>query len=156
MKKLIFNLLEGVKQSEKGGNIGSEDAGKKQIDVGPKTGMVGDVSVEVRDGKGIGGQDNGNGKMVREGGRTGVDWECVLHKKQPVATKLTRMYRSNSDDLQWARKGVLANVVNGEAITVVQNRVEDAGFADLDVFPLGADRVFLRSKSDKDIMSMLG
>lgn len=60
------------------------------------------------------------------------------------------------DDLQWAWSGALANVVNGEAITVVQNRVEDAGFADLDIIPLVADRVFLRSKSDKETFTMLG
>jgi hypothetical protein len=47
-------------------------------------------------------------------------------------------------------------VVNGEVITVVQNRVEDAGFVDLDIIPMGVDRVFLRSRSDKDIMVMLG
>jgi len=49
----------------------------------------------------------------------------------------------------------MANVVNGEAITVVQNRVEDAGFVDLDIIPLEADRVFLQSKSDKETLPMI-
>lgn len=65
------------------------------------------------------------------------------------------MYRSNIEDLKWARSGVLANLVNGEAITVVQNRVDDAGFADLEIIPVGADRVFLRSKSEKETLTML-
>lgn len=37
--------------------------------------------------------------------------------------------------MQWARSGVLAKVINGEAITVVQNRVEDAGFLERKLYP---------------------
>jgi hypothetical protein len=57
--------------------------------------------------------------------------------------------------VKWARSGVLEKVINGEAITVVQNRVEDAGFGDLDIIPLGADRVFLRCTSDRETLSLL-
>jgi len=39
----------------------------------------------------------------------------------------------------------MATVVNGEAIKVIQKRVEDAGFVNLDVIPMGADQVFLKS-----------
>ncbi|KEH25709.1 RNA recognition motif [Medicago truncatula] len=68
-------------------------------------------------------------------------------ERQPSIQKLLRMYRSTGEDLQWARSGFLASVINGEAIPVVQTRIEDAGFKDLDVIPLGDDRCgrFLRS-----------
>lgn len=80
----------------------------------------------------------------------------VEEKQQPVAKKMVQMFRSSGEDLSWAHSGVLANVVNGEVITVVQNRIEDAGFVNLDIIPLGVDRVFLRSRSEKDILVMFG
>jgi hypothetical protein len=54
-----------------------------------------------------------------------------------------RNYRSKSDDVQWAKNGLVATVINGEAIHVVQNRITDAGFNDLVVTPMGADKVFI-------------
>ncbi|WJX65942.1 hypothetical protein P8452_50550 [Trifolium repens] len=66
---------------------------------------------------------------------------------------LVRSYRSKSEDVQWAQKGLVATVINGEAIPVVQNRVIDAGFEDLVVTPMGADkrgawvRLFIRADS---------
>lgn len=65
------------------------------------------------------------------------------------------MYRSSEEDLQWARNGFLASVRNGEVIPVNQTRIEDAGFKDLDVIPLGVDRVFIRSTSDVEVSSIL-
>ena len=62
---------------------------------------------------------------------------------------LVQMYRSQGDDLKWARNGVVASVVNGEVISVVQNRIEDAGFTDLDIIPIGVDKVFIQSLSDQ-------
>jgi hypothetical protein len=38
----------------------------------------------------------------------------------------------------------VANVINGDAIPVVQNRIIDAGFADVVITPMGADKVFIR------------
>jgi len=87
-----------------------------------------------------------------------VTREAEVHvdeRQQPAVRNLVWLYRPNENDVQWARSGVFANVVNGEAITVVQNRVEDAGFADLDVIPMGADRVFLRSNSERETFSMI-
>ncbi|MCI49138.1 sulfate transporter, partial [Trifolium medium] len=54
--------------------------------------------------------------------------------------KLVRMYRSTMDDLKWARKGAVSTVINGEAVPLVQQRIEDAGFTDLVITPLGADK----------------
>lgn len=101
---------------------------------------VGDVVVDMRDGKGKGtrgrGVDNGAGKMVNVVKETGVDWEYNIHKQQSAVKKLIRMYRSKREDLQWAQSGMISIVMNGEAITVVQNRVEDVSFTDLDIIPL--------------------
>jgi predicted SpoU family rRNA methylase len=47
---------------------------------------------------------------------------------------------------------VVASVINGEAIPVIQNRVADAGFTDLHIIPFGADKIFIRSFSDADVM----
>jgi predicted SpoU family rRNA methylase len=67
-------------------------------------------------------------------------------------SNLVRMYRSQEDDLKWARNIVVALVVNGEAIPMVQNRIEDAGFTNLDIIMMGADKVFIRSLSDLDVL----
>jgi len=49
------------------------------------------------------------------------------------------MFRSQKDDLKWAHKGVIATVANGEVIPLVQNKVEDVGFLDLDIILMGDD-----------------
>jgi len=38
---------------------------------------------------------------------------------------------------------MVASVLNGEAIPVLQQRIFDAGFEKLDIIPLGADKVLL-------------
>lgn len=57
------------------------------------------------------------------------------HHRKPMS-KLIRKYTSVPHDLDWARKGVIVSVLNGEAIPVIQTRIEDAGFDDLDIIPL--------------------
>ncbi|PNX67176.1 putative sulfate transporter, partial [Trifolium pratense] len=51
-----------------------------------------------------------------------------------------RSYKSKPDDTEWAYKGVVATVINGESLSVVQNRIMDAGFIDLILIPMGADK----------------
>ncbi|WJX94030.1 hypothetical protein P8452_75494 [Trifolium repens] len=51
-----------------------------------------------------------------------------------------RKYRSKPDDVQWAQNGIVATVINGEAVPMVQNRIVDAGFNDLVITPMGADK----------------
>ncbi|MCI89679.1 sulfate transporter, partial [Trifolium medium] len=41
-------------------------------------------------------------------------------------------------DVLWAQNGVVATVINGEAIPVVKNRIADAGFPELAIIPMGA------------------
>jgi hypothetical protein len=54
-----------------------------------------------------------------------------------------RSYRSASDDVLWAQRGVVATVANGEAGLVVRRRLQDAGFKELDILHLGGDRVLV-------------
>ncbi|WJX94029.1 hypothetical protein P8452_75494 [Trifolium repens] len=67
-----------------------------------------------------------------------------------------RKYRSKPDDVQWAQNGIVATVINGEAVPMVQNRIVDAGFNDLVITPMGADKVFIRCTEGGDAMSVVG
>jgi hypothetical protein len=66
-----------------------------------------------------------------------------------------RKYRSVPEDVKWARSGVVATVSNGEVIPVVRRRIADAGFSDLEVLHLGADKVFVRSLAGSDVALIL-
>ncbi|MCI04034.1 sulfate transporter, partial [Trifolium medium] len=72
--------------------------------------------------------------------------------KGQVSRIFLRNFRTKSDDVQWAHNGLVATVINGEAIPVVQNRITDAGFNDLVITPMGADKVFIRSSKGDDAM----
>jgi len=50
---------------------------------------------------------------------------------------------------------VVATVLNGEAILVLQHRIFDAGVEQLDLIPMGADKVLLRMEDDRDVSSVL-
>ena len=60
-------------------------------------------------------------------------------------------YTSSASDMLWASKGVVVSVLSGETIPVLQRRIFDAGFVNLAIIPLGADKVFLRSLDDVDV-----
>ena len=60
-------------------------------------------------------------------------------------------YTSSVSDMSWAAKGVVVSVLSRDAIPVLQCRIFDAGFVNLVVIPLGADKVFLRSLDDVDV-----
>ena len=49
---------------------------------------------------------------------------------------------------------MIVSLLNGEAILIIQTRIEDARFDDLDVIPVGADKAFIRSLSNSDIMAV--
>jgi len=51
----------------------------------------------------------------------------VEHEFGHPIQKLVRTYRPNFEDLSCARKGVIALVLNDEAIPVIQTRIADAG-----------------------------
>ena len=124
---------------------------------------IGNMVVTVRGGKGKGVEKREVEKVVKKkveevvvvGKETGnSQGHIVVTCTQPVK-KLVRMYRSHEKDLKWAYNGVVTSVINGEAIPMVQNRIKDAGFTDLDIIPMDADRVFIRSLSGVDILQTI-
>ncbi|MCI68277.1 sulfate transporter, partial [Trifolium medium] len=66
-----------------------------------------------------------------------------------------RNYRTKTDDMKWAQNGIVATVINGEAVPVVHNRITDAGFDDLVLIPMGAHKVFVRSSVGDDAMAIV-
>ncbi|MCI26078.1 DUF4283 domain protein, partial [Trifolium medium] len=50
---------------------------------------------------------------------------------------------------------LVATVTNGEVVPVVQNRITDAGFNELVLIPMGADKVFVRSLVGVDALSIV-
>ena len=151
---------EGVKGVTVGENRKWNGKGSTKEVTGAGVVTVGDVVVTVRDGKGNDGGGKGvrvdgvnAGKAVRDVGEVEI---LALEEQKSVSTKMVRMYRSIVNDVRWAQSGVSTNVVNGEVITVVHKRVTDVGFEDIDIIPMGEDKVFLRSRSDKDTLAVLG
>jgi len=49
----------------------------------------------------------------------------------------------------------VASVINGEYIPLIQQRILDAGFENLDIIPMGADKVLLKSSNDIDVNSII-
>lgn len=88
--------------------------------------------------------------MEGKGQRNGV------LETQPIAKRLVKKYRSHEEDLKWARRGMVGTVLNGESVPLIQNRVEDAGFQDVGIIPLGADKVFIHSLSGSDVSEIVG
>ncbi|KAK2421300.1 heterogeneous nuclear ribonucleoprotein A0 [Trifolium repens] len=76
--------------------------------------------------------------------------------KGKESSMFLRNYRSKPEDAQWVLQGLVATVNNGEAIPVVQNRISDAGFGDLVIIPMGADKVFIRRTEGGDAMDIVG
>ncbi|MCI13933.1 sulfate transporter, partial [Trifolium medium] len=89
-------------------------------------------------------QGNGSQPIVAEAGT----------KEQDCRT-LVRNYRTLDDDVKWAQNGLVATVVNGEAVPVVQSRITDAGFNDVILIPMGADKVFVRSATGDDVLAIV-
>jgi len=50
---------------------------------------------------------------------------------------------------------VFVTVLNGEAIPVIQTRIADADLEHLDIITLGADKVFIQSISEMDVMTVI-
>ncbi|GAU23620.1 hypothetical protein TSUD_386090 [Trifolium subterraneum] len=66
-----------------------------------------------------------------------------------------RNFRTTPDDVKWIQNGLVATIINGEAVPVVQNRITDAGFNDLILVPMGADKVFVRSSAGVDVWAIV-
>lgn len=46
------------------------------------------------------------------------------------------MYRSNQEDREWANSGLVAKVVTGELMQLLQHRIEDTSFENFVVTPI--------------------
>jgi hypothetical protein len=97
----------------------------------------------------------GTAATANAGGMLRQQQPHVTHTAYQHPKKLVRMYRTLDSDLQWARNGLVGTVSNGEAIPVIQRRVEDAGFRDVDIIPLGPDKVFIHSLSNVNILQVV-
>lgn len=63
-------------------------------------------------------------------------------------------YNSNSENHLWASGGIMARAVLGDSSLSLQKRVEDVGFFNVVVTPMGIDRVFLRCLGGHDIWNV--
>ena len=60
-------------------------------------------------------------------------------------------YTSTEQDVTWAGRGMVATILIGEAIPMLQRIIFDVGFEKLVIIPLGADKVLLRSEDEEDV-----
>jgi len=106
----------------------------------------------------------GSGPVVGEKGNGAVTVAGVvsvvgtkLQNNIEVQPKQMFVLKHRSDDLDvlWASKGLVVSVVNGEATPVLQRRIFYAGFEKLDIIPLGADKVLVRSSDNEDVSNVL-
>ncbi|GAU41193.1 hypothetical protein TSUD_26180 [Trifolium subterraneum] len=144
LEKKVVNLVEEGKDSvvsAKGGIDITEDV------------RVGDIMVRI-----------GNPQEPTARKDAQVQEAGVILRKPTVSSGvakekddriLMRNFRTMPDDVQWAQNGLVASVINGEAVPVVQNRITDAGFHDLVIIPMGAEKVFIRSTAGADVLTIV-
>jgi len=160
------NKREAVREKEDGGNRNEGDTinvEKEEITLeGEKSKLVG---LEIVEG------DTGNinlnkGVNVADVRKVTEDMPAVLMRKVEVGGSnighvvqskqvYVPKYHSAATDVSWAAKGLVATVLNGDAIPVLQRRIFDAGFANLALIPLGANYVFLKTLDDGDVGNLL-
>lgn len=63
-------------------------------------------------------------------------------------------YNSSQDDRDWAHSGIVATLALDETLLLVQQRVEDAGFTNVEVISMDGDKVFLRCRNNEDTMQV--
>jgi hypothetical protein len=119
---------------------------------GPEV-QVGDVILKIGNQKKQGALNKGLQEKEKQAPKsTDVPVDVAQGKVNNI---FVRSYRSKSDDVQWANNGLVATVINGEAIPIVHNRIIDAGFADVVITPMGADKVFIRQEEGGDVKSIV-
>ena len=148
-EKVRKKKLEGEK-SEVGSKgrceeVTTKGGGKNE---GEEEGVkVGSVLVKVG-GTGKMGSEGDGGSKVNVEGKMGRKASTV---KQSTSSRLVRKYTSCEEDLKWASRGLIGTVIDGASIPLIQGKVEDAGFKDIDIIPLGVDKVFVHSMSGVDV-----
>lgn len=112
---------------------------------------VGSILVKVG-GTGRKGSEGEGGNEGRVHGKMGRN---ASTDNQTTSTRIVRKYRSCEEDMRWETRGLIGTVIDGASIQLIQNRVEDAGFKDIDIIPLGADNVFVHSLSGVDVSEIV-
>jgi len=124
---------------------GSVDEGVKR-DCGGRKGNEGVVGKKGWPVAVVGGEVLGVGNVRNEKVTEGVEVGVVEGVKEFIPK-----YNSTEQDVAWASRGMLASVLNGEAIPVLQRRIFYAGFEKLDIILMGADKVLLWTEDDSDV-----
>ncbi|PNY14688.1 cysteine-rich receptor-like protein kinase, partial [Trifolium pratense] len=80
--------------------------------------------------------------QVHEGGHipsiSALTKAAIEEKDRQV---LMRSYRTEPDNVSRAQNGIVATIINGEAVLVVQSRIMDACFNDVVLIPMGAGKL---------------
>ncbi|GAU49411.1 hypothetical protein TSUD_407260 [Trifolium subterraneum] len=165
-ERKALTLRSGNETDRKGGGEGNERAGlitKERNGTEVNTLQMGaGLEEEVRVGEVV----VRLGERKTNGTRAGAPVEDVIQNPGLMALRhveqeasgtsvYVRKYSSTMDDLIWAQNGLIATVKSGEAVPVIQRRIVDAGFNGLVVIPLGAEKVFVRSLTERDVASVV-
>lgn len=78
-------------------------------------------------------------------------WEPTTKEKADVSRLV---YTSSSEDRLWFERGMVAKLIMGDSSLSVQQRVEDAGFNNVVVTPMGSDKVFIHGTGGADIWNI--
>ncbi|PNX69141.1 hypothetical protein L195_g056554, partial [Trifolium pratense] len=109
---------------------------------------VGDVLVKLRDSQ-------KRGQHLSQQFKTTTSKLPLVTDAESNQNVWLRKYKSSTDDVKWARAGLIATISGGETVPVVQSRITDAGFYDLVIIPMGADTVFVRSESEVEAVTVM-
>jgi hypothetical protein len=141
--EVLFDVVKKKNKLKNIENEGVEGVGRELEDEG-----VGKAKVEVV----------GKKEVAVVEGRIG--WIPKKVEEKEVAKSETNtsegvvVHTSKPKDRSWATGGMVAKVVSGDSTLSIQQRMEDAGFNNVVVTPMGSDRVFLYCKGDADIWKL--
>jgi len=149
--KVVAKVSSFDRYGNKHGEGGKQVEGEKIIE-GEKRKLVGIDVVAGGNNKKI----EGGKRKLREygGGYVGGGREEEEEVKEQPKQLYVPKYMSATSDMLWASKSVMATVLNGEVIPILQRWIYDAGFEKLDIIPLGADKVIVRSPDGEDVSAI--
>ena len=83
-------------------------------------------------------------------GNVRLEKKKVVGKLKPVtipteisAAQFILVFKSCEEDREWATSGMVSHIKVGDSTLSFQQRIEDVGFPNVSITPLGGDRVFL-------------
>jgi len=72
-----------------------------------------------------------------------------------MSLECTRKLYYDKEVVDWARRGVVARVLNGKHVDLVQHKIKDAGFGNVRIILMGGDNVFFTCARKKDTKSII-